>query len=291
MTNTPNPLREYFRSPKLYVKLPTGGKFYTKDIVEYPENGELPVFPMTAKDEVMMKNPDALLNGEAITHLITSCVPNIKQPREMITNDIDVLLVAIQGATNGDDMEVSANCPKCNEAITGTASVEGAIETMDELEETYSVPTEQGLEIEIKPFKYSNTIKAGLASFQTTRSLQTMTEMEDDMDRLKVFNQNFRIMADMNYELIIDAVHKITIGKGADAVEITDRDHIREFLDNCEAKVGTAVDEAIGKVNQIGINKNMQFECEKCDETFEAPIGFDPVNFFTASLEEPNLKK
>ncbi len=283
MSNTPNPLREYFRSPKLYVKLPTGGQFYTKDIVEYPESGELPVFPMTAKDEVMMKNPDALLNGEAISHLISSCVPNVKQPREMITNDIDVLLVAIQGATNGDDMEVSANCPKCEKTITGVASVEGAIETMEELKESYVVPTESGLSIEIKPFKYANTIKAGVASFQSTRSLQAMAEMEDDLDRLKVFNENFRKMADMNYQLIVDAVFRITIGEGKDATVITDREHIREFLDNCEASVGTAVDKAIGDLNQIGINKNMQFECEECDETFEAPIGFDPVNFFTAS--------
>ena len=54
MSNTPNPLSGYFRSPKLYVKLPTGGKFYTKDVVEYPDAGELPVFPMTAKDEILM---------------------------------------------------------------------------------------------------------------------------------------------------------------------------------------------------------------------------------------------
>ena len=108
MSNTPNPLSEYFRSPKLFVKLPTGGMFYDKDIVEYPESGELPVFPMTAKDEVMMKNPDALLNGEAVCSLISSCVPNVKNPRLMISNDVDTLLIAIQGATNGDDIEVSA---------------------------------------------------------------------------------------------------------------------------------------------------------------------------------------
>jgi len=283
MSNTPNPLREYFRSPKLYVKLPTGGKFYTKDIVEYPESGELPVFPMTAKDEVMMKNPDALLNGEAITQLITSCVPNVKQPREMITNDVDVLLVAIQGATNGDDMEVSATCPECQETVTGVASVEGALETMDELDEIYSVPTPQGLTIELKPFKYANTIKAGIASFQTTRSLQTLAEMENDMDKLKVFNQNFRKMADMNYQLILDAIHSIKIEKDSEKLVITDRDHIREFLDNCEAGIGKAVDQSVGKLNQIGINKDMQFECEKCEKIFTAPIGFDPVNFFMAS--------
>ena len=128
MSNTPNPLSEYFRSPKLYVRLPSGGKFYTKDIVEYPESGELPVFPMTAKDELIMKNPDSLLNGEAVSQLIKSCVPNVKNVREMISNDVDVLLIAVQGATHGDDIEVTAPCPSCENSITGIASVEGAIE-------------------------------------------------------------------------------------------------------------------------------------------------------------------
>ena len=290
MSNTPNPLSGYFRSPKLYVKLPTGGKFYSKDVVEYLDSGELPVFPMTAKDELMMKNPDALLNGEAVTQLISSCVPNVKDVRKMITNDVDVLLVAIQGATNGDDIEVTATCPACNEAVTGIASVEGAIETMVELEDVYDVPTASGLNIKIKPFLYSNTIKAGIASFQSTRSLQAMADLPDDMDRLRVFNDSFMRMADMNYTLIVDAVHSITIGEGDDAQEITDRLHIKEFLDNCEAEIGNAVEKSVTEVNKIGIQKTMQFECDKetCMEDgspkeFEAAVTFDPVNFFTAS--------
>ena len=290
MSNTPNPLSEYFRSPKLFVKLPTGGMFYDKDIVEYPESGELPVFPMTAKDEVMMKNPDALLNGEAVCSLISSCVPNVKNPRLMISNDVDTLLIAIQGATNGDDIEVSAECPSCNENVTGIASAEGALETMSVLEESYKVTTEQGLTIEVKPLKYENTIKAGITSFQTARSLQAMAELPDDIDKLKIFNESFMKMSDMNYQLILDAVHSITIGKGKDKQSITDKGHIKEFLDNCESEIGKSVEQAVADLNKIGIQKTMQFECEKescmkddCPKQFEAAVAFDPVNFFTAS--------
>lgn len=288
MSNTPNPLSEYFRSPKLYVRLPSGGKFYTKDIVEYPESGELPVFPMTAKDELIMKNPDALLNGEAVSQLIKSCVPNVKNVREMISNDVDVLLIAVQGATHGDDIEVTAPCPSCENSITGIASVEGAIESMVELEEIYQVDAAENLKISIKPFKYKNTIEAGITSFQSSRSLQVLGELPDDMDKLKVFNESFMKMADMNYQLIVDAVHSVTIGKGKDEQTITDRDHIKEFLDNTEASIGKAVEKAVTEVNKIGIQKTMMFTCEECEvekgpKEFEAGINFDPVNFFTAS--------
>ena len=278
MSNQPNPLSGHFRSPKLYVKLPSGGRFYTPDILDYPESGELPIFPMTAKDELIMKNPDALLNGEAVSQLISSCVPNVKQVKQLVSNDVDVLLVAIQGSTHGDNIEVSTECPICKEVVNGVASVEAAIETMDLLEELYTVPAGE-LEIEIKPFRYDSTVKAGIASFQSTRSLQALADIPDDMDKLKVFNDNFMRMADMNYSLIVDAVYSIKMG---DEV-ITDRDHIREFLDNCEASIGNAIEKQVTEINKIGINKTMQFECEKCDDTFEAPISFDPVNFFTAS--------
>jgi len=83
--------------------------------------------------------------------------------------------------------------------------------------------------------------------------------------------------------LIVNAVHSITIGKGEDEQVITDRNHINEFLNNCEAEIGNAIETSVTEINKIGIQKTMQFECEKCEKEFEAGVTFDPVNFFTAS--------
>ena len=66
MAKQHNPLSSFYRAPKLYAKLPSLGKYYSEDIIEMPDSGELPVFAMTANDELLMKNPDALLNGEAV---------------------------------------------------------------------------------------------------------------------------------------------------------------------------------------------------------------------------------
>ena len=78
MSNNTNPLAGHFRTPKLYTGLPSGGKFYGDDVLEMPTSGEVPVFPMTAKDEIMLKNPDALLNGEAVASVLMCCIPAIK---------------------------------------------------------------------------------------------------------------------------------------------------------------------------------------------------------------------
>lgn len=287
MTNKHNPLSAHFRAPKMFTPLPSQGRFYSDDVVEMPETKELPVFSMTAKDEMIMKNPDALLNGEAVAQVIQSCVPNVKNARGMMSSDIDVLLVAIQGATYGDEVEVTAECPKCEEQQTGAASVEAAIETMGSLEESYIV-NHGSLDIEIRPFTYSSTIQAGITNFQSTRSLQALADIPDEMERLKLFNENFKEISALNFELIADSIHSIKIVDRD--IDVTDKNQIAEFLDNADSSVGKAVEETIQKINESGINTQMQLECEaeECKENgetfkFVSKVNFDPVNFFTAS--------
>ena len=284
MAQNTNPLAGYYRAPKLYTRLPSQGKFYTDDVIIWPESGELPIFAMTAKDEMIMKNPDALLNGEAVAQVIASCVPAVKKPRELMSNDIETLLIAIQGATAGDDMEVNAECPKCNKSITVTASIESAIDSMTVLEESYVFNTDQGLEIEIRPFSYESSIKAGIANFKSTRSLQSISEVKDDLEQLKLFNENFLQIAELNFDLIIDSVASVSgTDSEGERFKVVDRKAIREFLENCEASVGKEVEKEIANVNAIGVNKMIQIECDDCDEVFTKEVGFDPVNFFTAS--------
>ena len=82
--NENNPLRQFFRRPAVHISLPSGGESYGPEDIEWPDEGkELPVYPMTAIDEITTKTPDALFNGEATFSLISSCAPDIGDPREM----------------------------------------------------------------------------------------------------------------------------------------------------------------------------------------------------------------
>ena len=284
MSNNQNPLAGYFRSPKLYTKVPSQGKFYNNDEIDFPENGELAIFPMTAKDEMIMKNPDALLNGESVAQVIASCVPAVKKPRALISNDVDTLLIAIQGATYGDEVNVSGTCPECEEAIESVASIEMALDTMSIVSETYQHETESGLTIDIRPFTYESSVKAGIANFKTTRSLQGIQNIDDEVEQLKQFNLNFMQVASLNFELICDSVSSISgTGEDGDDFLVTDRKQIQEFLENTDRSVGKAIEEKVADVNKIGVDKEVQLECEKCEVQFTKEIGFDPVNFFTAS--------
>ena len=279
-----NPLSGFYRAPKLYSKIPTGGKYYDNKIIDWPDTNELPIFPMTAKDEMIMKNPDALLNGEAVAQVLKSCVPCVNEPRKMISNDVDTLLIAIQGATYGDEVKVTSKCPECETENVGAASVEGALDSMITVQDDYVFKTDAGLEITIQPFLYENTIMAGLANFKTQRSLQNLQEVKDEMEQLKAFNQNFKEIAGLNFQLIVDSVNSIS-GTDADGEKfiVTDTNSIREFLENCEASIGNEIEKQISEVNALGVNKDYSQTCENCGHEYTTTIGFDPVNFSMAS--------
>ena len=73
-----NPLTKFFRQPAIYLKLPSNGAFWPNDAIELPLTGEIPVYPLTTKDEIILRTPDALLNGEGVVEVIQSCCPSIK---------------------------------------------------------------------------------------------------------------------------------------------------------------------------------------------------------------------
>ena len=72
-----------------------------------PPNGEIGIFPMTARDELVLKTPDALLNGASTVEVINSCVPAITDAWEIPSVDMDALLIGIRIATYGENMDIT----------------------------------------------------------------------------------------------------------------------------------------------------------------------------------------
>ena len=110
-----NPLMSHMRQENVFVRLPSKGNFY-KQRPDLTDDGEIGVRAMTSADEIALKVPDALFNGEATYRVLESCCPRIKDPREMPYNDVDVVLMAIRRATYGNDLQVPVKCKnkECN---------------------------------------------------------------------------------------------------------------------------------------------------------------------------------
>ena len=117
MTENTNPLNKYFRQPSIYVTLPSGAS-YPPTVLQQTQSGEIGIQPMTAKDEIRFKTPDALMNGQGVVDVIESCVPQIKDAWQIKSYDLDTLLIAIRIATYGETMDFTFTVPGANEQVT-----------------------------------------------------------------------------------------------------------------------------------------------------------------------------
>ena len=176
-----NPLRQYFRRPAVYLKLPSNGKGYAEGIIDFPENGEFPVYPMTAIDEITARTPDALFNGVTVAELIKSCVPGIKDPWQITSDDLDAVLIAIRAASGGDALEIESTCPSCQEKTSYNVNLMGMLAGIEP--GNYDELLEVGnIKIKLRPLTYKEMNEGALKQFELQRFFIEI-ENEEDLDK------------------------------------------------------------------------------------------------------------
>ena len=158
MQNSTNPLASHFRQPAIYLKLPSGGKFWAPGSLNLPANGEIGIMPTTTKDEILLRTPDALMNGDGVVKVIQSCCPNITDAWQTPAADLDAILIAIRIASYGPNLTFTVNCPECNtvnQYVQDLNYILNSIKLPD-----YNLPIEtQNLKIFIKPQNYKHLNK------------------------------------------------------------------------------------------------------------------------------------
>ena len=280
MTQNTNPLVDFYRNPKLYVALPSGAGHYSEDIIEMTEVGELPVYPMTAKDDILTKNPDALLNGDAVIKLVKSCVPAVKNPAELLAPDMEVLLIAIRQASSSDEfMEVNRDCPNCGEPNRFDLDLSVALAESQEIEPFKTITLSNGLDVVLTPTNYLHTIQSAKAVIEQNRQFRSIQADNSD-EQLKALGDALEKLSLMNYEVILNSIKSIAIPGGDTVTEI---EHISEFLNNVEKEIGMELNEHVSEINNGGIQKEIEMQCSECSHVYKTPINYDPVGFFLNS--------
>tara|TARA_X000000950_G_C13917582_1_gene661788 strand:- start:5786 stop:6622 length:837 start_codon:yes stop_codon:yes gene_type:complete len=271
-----NPLKQFYRSPKLYVNLPSRGKF--NEVVDKTITGEIPVFAMTSKDELLMKNPDALLNGDAVVEAIKSCAPNIKNPKELPVCDIDLLLIAIRMATFGEFMEAKLKSPHTNKLATYDINLNNIVESVGELPAENNVTLKNGCTVYVKPFTYDLQTQINLVAYDQATALKNVGEVNSAT--AKQFKTMFSKLAEINTDVIAKSIYQI---KTPDGEVVNDVTHIREFLANLESTDSKIIDGKIDELNASGTSFKQEVLCKETEKPFEADIKLDPSDFFVSS--------
>lgn len=282
MSSAPNPLAKFYRTATTSVKPPSRGAFYDEGVINLNDDGEISIFPMTAQDELILQNPDALLNGEAITKVLKSCVPDVPHPKKLLSCDIDVLMIAVRVASYGDDATMDSKCPNCGEDNQFTLNLDTLLNHSETLEDSYEVVLENNLTVYLIPSRFEGTVRQQKAAFQSTKLEQAIVnpELSDDA-RLKILSQVFERVSKFNYDMVLEAISKVvfTEEEEGEIVEITDVKHIGAWLQNVDKSTTDKIHEKIEEINRIGIEKTMTAVCTECEHNWESKIEFNPVNF------------
>ena len=278
----PNPLKKYFRQPKVYVTLPSNGQFYPEGAIDIPENGEYPVLAMTAKDELAMKTPDALLNGQATVDVIQSCMPNIKDAWKLPSVDLDAILIAIRIATYGEEMEITTKVPGIGEERSFNIDLRQLLNKL--VTADYNGHVQLGeMSVTTRPLTYLEFTEASLQTFEEQRIFALVNDEEiSDGEKLSKFNRSFKKLTDLTVNTLTQSIVEISIGDDT----VTNPAHIQEFVDNADKTFFTSITDHLDNqkkkfsIEPLKVNSTEEDVAAGAPKNWEVPITFDQANFF-----------
>ena len=270
-----NPLRQYFRRPAVYLRLPSGGKYYKPGVINMPESGELPVYPMTAIDEITSKTPDALFNGTAVYELIKSCVPDILDPWQINSQDLDSILIALRAASNGNTLELESICPKCSNNNTYGVDLIGILGSLKTGDYSKELIIDE-LAFKFRPLTYKEMNEANLGQFEVQKILMAV-EKEEDMDiKNKHTKEALQNITELTMRILCEAIEYIKTPNSL----VSEKEFILDFLKNCDKTIFTAVRDHNAKLRSASELKPFDVKCINCGNDYKQPFTLNVTDFF-----------
>jgi len=276
MSESSNPLRAFFRQPAIYVRLPSNGAFWADGSLNMPENRELPVYPMTAVDEITYRTPDALFNGQAVVDVVHSCIPNIRNAWEAPITDINSILISIRIASYGHDMDVATECPACKHQEEFSLDLRTVLDQLKT--PNFDKTVNHGdLEICFKPMSYRDQNASNLEQFENQRMIRLIPDSDlPDEEKVKRMTEIMKSIT----QLTVQALKHSIAGIRTPQAFVTDPAHIEEFLTNCDRTVFAAIRDHAIKLRTDSELKPVKLECTECKNKYEQELSLDMSSFF-----------
>ena len=271
-----NPLRQYFRQPSIYIRLPSQGNFYPQGALDMPPNGEIPVLPMTAVDEISYRTPDALFNGAAMVDVIQSCVPNIQNAWAIPAMDVDAILVGIRVASYGHEMDVTSQCPGCNNEHDFTVDLRSVLDQLSTPD--YSIGIQQGdLEVYFRPMTYQNLNQNNQLQFEQQKMMSMLPESDlGEEDKIRNITDALKRLTAVTIEALCQSIAMIR----TPSAMVTEPEFIHEFMQNCDRKVFNLIRDRIVELKAASEIKPMTMTCPECQTQYEQGLTLDMTSFF-----------
>lgn len=275
MTIANNPLRQYFRRPAIYLRLPSGGKGYAPGIINNTQTDELPVYPMTAIDEITSRTPDALFNGSAVADIIKSCIPDITDPWRLFSTDLDAVLIAIRSASQGNEMEIETQCPSCEEMSKYGVNLISILSGLKSADYTKELKIGE-LSIKFRPLIYREMNEAGSKQFEMQRLFKSISEIEDEDDRNKKMTEGIVSITKITMQVLSETIEYIDAPTG----RVAEVAFILDFLNNCDKEVYAKIRDYNTELKEMAEMKPLHIKCTQCQHEYDQNFTLNATDFF-----------
>lgn len=284
VSNSPNPLSSFMRQPKIYIRLPSGGQYWPAGSIIPTENGEFPVYSMTARDELLLKVPDALLSGQAVVDVIQNCIPNIKNAWQIPSIDLDVILIALRLATYGEQMKTPVS-------LNDDIEIEHTIDlrtVLDSLQNSIIwdplIQINDELIVYVKPLTYKQIADSALKTFETQKIMSVINnDTINDEEKIKIFQESFNKLTEVTINLVQNSVYMVESTAGT----TDNQQHIQEFLNNIDKELFNKIQSHLddlknrNEIKPIVIDTPQEYKDRGYqNDTIEIPLVFNPSTFF-----------
>lgn len=274
-----NPLLNHFRRVEVYIPLPSKGKYYPATVKDLNIDNEIGIYPMTMKDELAIKNADSLYNGEALFKLIESCAPSIDDAKNMPICDVDPILLGIKYASIGKEMDVSVKCPSCQTESEMVINIQNVLGRIKPLTKTDVVDIDGMGKIHIKPYSLNHRVRSSIQQSKNYQLINVIsTDDITDEDRQKYYNEIVAEQSLLLTDLLTDCIVKVVISED---VTVTDKNQIREWVENIDKKTYELINEAIADLSNHVLDNTLDVECPECSHKFITSMEINPFTFFT----------
>ena len=274
--NINNPLKQYFRQPAIYIKLPSQGKYYSPDALNPSITGEYPVYPMTAIDEITYRTPDAMFNGQATVNVIQSCVPDIKNAWQTPAMDMDTLLVAIRVASYGHEMEFSSQCPACQATSERSLDLRLVLDSLQAPD--YSRCIKHGdMEIFLKPMTYKNLTDNSQMQYENQKLLQMLPGSETtESDKINAMGAALLKITEVTIKALSQSVAMVK----TPTAMVSEPEFIEEMLNNCDRTLFNQIRDQIIALKNVAEMKPLHLACDECNHEYDQQLTMDMSSFF-----------
>jgi hypothetical protein len=256
-----NPLLAKIKLPGKIFQLPSKGLFYKNGELEpHITNGEIHVRPMSALAEIHLKNPDQLFSGQAVETVFKECVSGVVKPHELLSKDVDAILIFLRLVTYGADYEFAAT-HTCKDAKSHsyTANVEEMIGDMKMIDPTmvdelFTVTLQNDQVVKLMPSRYHHVVEL----------------LKENVGREQIDVESIKKNLIMMLASVVVQVD-----------DVTDPAMIKEWLMQIPTTWVTRISDRVESVNEWGPTLRWKGHCKDCEAALTVELPINPVTFFT----------